>query len=115
MSENYNLNIDNNHLPIEPYMTVQSDLKEEITAIKWFWPYDKLINQTMVDKDILYYLPIEIRPATKGELTVNYQTVFDFFQNMDMIFYKEVYRNGTERIDICTPLAFITQFKPQEK
>jgi hypothetical protein len=28
---------DNNaHLPIEPYYTVQSDLKEEIAAIKWF-------------------------------------------------------------------------------
>ena len=107
---------DNNaHLPIEPYYTVQSDLKEEIAAIKWLWPHQKIINRTMVDNDIDYILPIEIRKPLKGELLIKSQTLFDFFTNMEMIFYKEVYRNGTERIDICSPLAFITQFKPQEK
>lgn len=108
---------DNNaHLPIEPYYTVQSDLKEEIAAIKWFWPHEKIINRTIADNDILYVLPIEIRKITKEDLRARgNQAIFDFFYIQDIVFYKEVYQDGAERIDFCSPLAFITQFKPQEK
>ena len=95
--------------------TAQSFLKEEIAAIKWFWPHDKLFNRIKSDNDILYFLPIEIRKPTKEDLLIQYQIVFEYFLNTEMVFYKQIFHNGIENVNISTPLNFITQFKPQEK
>jgi hypothetical protein len=97
-----------------PNSTAQSDLKEEIAAIKWFWPYDKMINLTKAEPPI-YIIPFECKTPTKEELLARSMVAYDFLYKEEMIFYKEVYRDGTERIDFCTPHAFIMQFLPQEK
>jgi hypothetical protein len=94
--------------------TVQPDLKEEIAAIKWFWPYDKMINLIKAEPPI-YIIPFECKTPTKQELLARSMVAYDFFYKEEMIFYKEVYRDGTEKIDFCTPYAFLAQFLPQEK
>lgn len=97
-----------------PNHTVQSDLKEEIAAIRWFWPYNKMINLTKAEPPI-YVIPFECKTPTEGELLARSMVAYDFFYNEEMIFYKEVYRDGSEKINFCIPLAFLNQFLPQEK
>ena len=107
-------NTDSFSIFFTPNSTVQSDLKEEIAAIRWFWPYDKMINLIKPEPPI-YIIPFECKTPTEEELLAKYMVAYNFLYKEEMIFYKEVYQDGAERIDFCSPLAFITQFKPQEK
>ena len=77
--------------------TVQSDLKEEISAIRWFWPYNKMINLTKAEPPI-YVIPFECKIPTEGELLARSMVAYDFFSNEEMIFYKEEISNKREEV-----------------